>query len=229
MACRITRLARFPIPATQTVSAHNPTGSKCPCHQSRVAHRPHGLISGVAVNGVPLDPGTAEFWQGDPRSGWQYEALIGAVALGLDAKYGHVQPTGAYHYHGLPIGLMQGLGWTANTASPLIGWAADSYPIYSLTLAVNGRVLELRSSYRLKTGTRRSANGPNGGHDCAFVQDYSYVAGAGDLDANTGLFVKTADFPCGTYAYVLTRAFPVIPRFMKGVVDPSFVNGLRQR
>ena len=31
---------------------------------------------GVAVNGVMFDPGAAEFWLGNPRSGWQYEALV---------------------------------------------------------------------------------------------------------------------------------------------------------
>jgi hypothetical protein len=191
--------------------------------------RKRGLISGVAVNGVPMDTGAAEFWEGNPRSGWQYDALGGAVALGLDANYGHVQPTGAYHYHGLPIGLMPGLGWSATAASPLIGWAADGYPIYALTAEVNGQVRELRSSYRLKSGSRNGGNGPSGRHDGAFVQDYKYVAGSGDLDAHNGLVLKTAEFPEGTYAYFLTRAFPVIPRSLKGAVDASFVKRIRQR
>ena len=52
---------------------------------------------GIALNGVLLDPGTAEFWQGDRDSGWNYEALGGAVPLGLDANYAHVQPSGSYH------------------------------------------------------------------------------------------------------------------------------------
>ena len=73
-----------------------------------------GASFGVAINGVPFDPNAAEFWKGKPRLGWQYNALGGAVALGLDASYGHVQPTGAYHYHGLPVGLMQNLGWSAH-------------------------------------------------------------------------------------------------------------------
>src|SRR5262249_4836479 len=38
---------------------------------------------GVALNGIPFDPGTAEFWNRDPRSGWHYEA-IGTLDLGLD-------------------------------------------------------------------------------------------------------------------------------------------------
>src|SRR5947208_194421 len=30
---------------------------------------------GVALNGVPFDPFAAEWWMGDPRSGWQYEPM----------------------------------------------------------------------------------------------------------------------------------------------------------
>lgn len=178
-------------------------------------------IFGVGVNGVPFDPGAAEFWRGNPRSGWQYEALGGAVPLGLDANYAHVQPTGAYHYHGLPVGLMQQLGWSRQAESPLIGYAADGFPIYAITATVNGRVTQMTSSYRLKSGNR-TGNGPSGRHDGTFVQDYRYVAGAGTLDECNGAFVKTADHPQGTYAYFLTDSFPVIPRCHKGTPDPSF-------
>jgi hypothetical protein len=31
---------------------------------------PAGLF-GMALNGVPFDPGTAEFWNRDPSSGWR--------------------------------------------------------------------------------------------------------------------------------------------------------------
>ncbi len=176
---------------------------------------------GVGVNGVPFDPGAAEFWRGNPRSGWQYEALGGAVPLGLDANYAHVQPTGAYHYHGLPVGLMQQLGWSRQVESPLIGYAADGFPIYAITAKVNGAVTQMTSSYRLKPGNR-TGNGPSGRHDGTFVQDYRYIAGAGSLDDCNGAFVKTAAYPQGTYAYFLTDAFPVIPRCHKGTPDNSF-------
>ncbi|MBJ67053.1 MAG: hypothetical protein CME28_03475 [Gemmatimonadetes bacterium] len=64
----------------------------------------------VYINGVPLDPGTAEFFHGDRASSWQYEALPGAFALGLDESHTHVQPTGAYHYHATPSLLLSGAG-----------------------------------------------------------------------------------------------------------------------
>ncbi len=181
-----------------------------------------GGLFGVAVNGVPFDPGAAEFWQGNRRSGWQYEALGGAVRLGLDENRGHVQPTGAYHYHGLPVGLMQDLGWTGDQASPLIGYAADGFPIYALTAKVNGTVKMMQSSYQLKPGNRPGGSGPSGDYDGTFVQDYTYVAGAGDLDQCNGAHVKTSEYPEGTYAYFLTQSYPVIPRCLMGQADSSF-------
>ena len=66
----------------------------------------HDLF-GVALNGIPFDPGTAEFWNSDPSSGWNYEALSGKINLGIDQNHAHVQPSGAYHYHGIPAGLLR--------------------------------------------------------------------------------------------------------------------------
>lgn len=181
-------------------------------------------LFGVAVNGIPFDPGAAEFWRGNPRSGWQYEALGGAVPLGLDSNYAHVQPDGTYHYHGLPIGLMQNLGWSRKTASPLIGYAADGFPIYAITASQNGTVVKMTSSYRLKSGNRPGGTQPSGRYDGAFVQDWHYVKGAGSLDECNGAQVKNAEYPQGTYAYFLTETFPVIPRCLKGKADRSFFN-----
>jgi len=49
---------------------------------------------GIALNGVLFDPGTAEFWNNDPRSGWVMEAIGGPRNLGLDPNNAHVQPDG---------------------------------------------------------------------------------------------------------------------------------------
>jgi hypothetical protein len=93
---------------------------------------PPNMVFGFAVNGIFFEPGTAEFWHGDRQLGWNYEALGGAVPLGIDENHGHVQPNGAYHYHGLPIGLLKELKVSPKRHSPLIGWASDGYPIYAL-------------------------------------------------------------------------------------------------
>lgn len=173
---------------------------------------------GFAVNGVPFDPSAAEFYLGD-RSSWQYEALGGAVALGVDDNVAHVQPTGAYHYHGLPSGLLEKLGVEAGTMSPLVGWAADGFPIYAL-YGPNGA--EVTSSYRLREGTRPSEAGhPGGTFDGTFVADYEYSPGAGSLDMCNGTEVITEEFPEGTYAYFLSHDWPVIPRCYRGTPDAS--------
>lgn len=174
---------------------------------------------GFAVNGVFFDPGAAEFWQGDRDSGWQYEALGGAVPLGLDENHAHVQPTGTYHYHGLPTLLLKRLGASDSRHSPQIGWAADGFPIYARVGFSDPKnpaspVKVLKSSWRLKAGDR--PDGPGGKHDGAFVQDHEYVAGSGDLDECNGRFGVTPEFPKGTYAYFLTDQWPVIPRAYRG-------------
>ena len=183
---------------------------------------PRGASFGVAINGVPFDPNAAEFWQGNPRSGWNYNALGGAVALGLDANYAHVQPTGAYHYHGLPIGLMQSLDWSAAAPSPLLGYAADGFPIYALTAEVGGETVRMTSSYQLKSGNRPAGDGPQGAHDGTFVEDFEYVAGSGTLDACNGAYVTSPETQAVTYAYILTDTYPVIPRCLVGEIGRGF-------
>ena len=191
------------------------------------ARRGPPMPFGVGVNGVLFDPGTAEFWMGDRQAGWNYEALGGAVALGLDANHAHVQRGGLYHYHGLPTGLLAELGFDDLTTdssghSPLIGWAADGFPIYCLfgfrdPGDASSGITKLTSSYRLRQGTRPSgAVGPGGRFDGTFVQDFEYVEAAGDLDACNGRVCGTPELPAGTYAYFLTEDWPVIPRGFRG-------------
>jgi len=106
----------FRVPVKPEVAAQ-PTGSR------------HAFF-GVAVNGVPFEPGTAEFWNYDPSTGWVYEAMSGKINLGLDDSNAHVQPTGAYRYHGLPKGLIAGLGGDGEVMR-LVGYAAGGFPIYT--------------------------------------------------------------------------------------------------
>ncbi|MEM6915477.1 MAG: YHYH protein [Verrucomicrobiota bacterium] len=192
-------------------------------------------VFGITLDGVFLEPGTAEVWMGRRDSGWNYEALGGAVTLGLDANYGHVQPDGHYHYHGLPIGLMRRLGHQKGDHSPLVGWAADGFPIYALFGYSEGddsssEVVELRSSYALKKGNRPGGrNAPDGDYDGAFVQDYEFVPGLGTLDECNGRYCVTPEFPDGTYAYFLTRDWPVIPRAFRGTPEELKVFGGGQR
>ena len=173
-------------------------------------YRPNHLF-GVALNGVVFDPNTAEFWNNDPRSGWMIEALSGAVPLGFDRNNAHVQPDGSYHYHGIPVGLVEKLGGRSGAVQ--VGWAADGFPIYVDPAA--------RPSWRLKTA--RDSGGPSGRPDGTYARDYEFAEGLGTLDPCNGRTGATPEFPKGTYFYVLTSSFPFVPRCFVGIADSSFV------
>jgi hypothetical protein len=148
--------------------------------------------------------------------------------LGLDEHRAHVQPTGAYHYHGLPTGLIAKLGGDGKKMLHL-GWAADGFPIYTSYAHADAKdaksaLIKMRSSYQLKKGARPGPpDGPGGNHDGAFTANYEFVKGSGDLDECNGRFGVTPEFPQGTYYYCLTEEFPFASRLWRGTPDPSFL------
>ena len=214
-------------------NAHNPNSASAQNYLFRVPLHPKIAASptpvgmqnfGIAINGVAFDPAAAEWWNRDRSSGWQYEPMTGHLDLGVDENHAHVQPNGAYHYHGIPTGLLANIKG-ANERMVLVGWAADGFPIYapwgySSPTNAQSALKPVKSSYRLKQGTR--PGGPGGNYDGTFVADFEYVAGAGNLDECNGRFGVTPEFPAGTYHYFLTADFPFIPRFYRGTPDPSF-------
>ena len=185
---------------------------------------------GLAVNGVPFDPGAAEWYLGNRNSEWQYEPMSGAIRLGLDENHAHVQPSGAYHYHGIPTLLLDSLDVNGSSHSPLIGWAADGFPIYAIygyenPQDIDSKVIKMTSSYSLRTGNRPSGAGnPGGKFDGTFINDYVYVEGAGILDMCNGRMTATPDFPEGTYAYYISEFWPIIPRCYKGTPSKDFTH-----
>ncbi|WP_025899568.1 YHYH protein [Sneathiella glossodoripedis] len=187
-------------------------------------------VFGIAVNGVLFDPQAAEWYRGERHSLWQYDPLGGAVVLGLDEHHAHVQRNGTYHYHGLPTGLLQQLGFSKDMHSPLVGWAMDGHPIYALIGRLEGKLEIVKSSYQLRKGMRPGGfNAPSGPYDGAFVADWEYVRGTGNLDECNGAFTVSEEFPSGTYAYFLTETFPVVPRCLKGTVLTSGQSKVMQR
>lgn len=209
----------------------------------RRAERPAfvgGWVFGVGTNGVPFDPLTAEYFQGDRNSPWRYEAISPTLNLGLDASRAHVQPNGAYHYHGVPTGLVERRAATSQGLPVLLGYAADGYPIYTADVfrpaGASARTGEgataakkYRSSYRLKQGARPAGPGnPGGNYDGTFGADFEYVAGSGDLDECNGRTGPTPEHPEGTYYYAITDEFPFIPRYFRGVPDESFAHAARR-
>lgn len=183
-----------------------------------------GWNFGVSKGGIHFDPIAAEFWAGDSHSGWNYYPLGGAIELGIDENIAHVQPTGAYHYHGIPSGLMEMAGHNSNGHSPQIGYAADGFPIYSIHGSVDGMVTPMTSSFNLKSGSRPGGTEPDGSYDGTFHQDYEFIEGSGLLDECNGTMTVSAEYPEGTYAYFLTEEYPVVPMCWSGTPDDSFSN-----
>ena len=53
-----------------------------------------------------------------------------AFNFGTDENNAHVQPTGAYHYHGMPE-QSSSRSARAHRRMTLVGWAPDGFPIYA--------------------------------------------------------------------------------------------------
>ncbi len=133
-------------------------------------------------------------------------------------------------------------GWAH---SPIVGWSFDGYPVYgpygySNAADAKSAVKRVQSGFKLRSITQRgtlpdwalpfhpatsqSLTAAQYGPDVSakfplgrYVEDYDFVAGAGDLDQYNGRFTVTPDFPNGTYAYFVTitadgsaAAFPYI-------------------
>jgi hypothetical protein len=187
------------------------------------------LISlGHALNGIKFEPGTGGTCNDSGSNctlngsvgSWRIEA-IGQTSFnfGVDFNNAHVQPTGEYHYHGMPERFIEKLG--KGEQMTLVGWAADGFPVYakygySTANSASSAIKILASSYRLKStptaGRPATTLYPMG----TFTQDYEYVAGSGDLDECNGRTGVTPEFPNGIYYYVITTGYPYIQRCVKG-------------
>lgn len=201
------------------------------------------LAIAYAINSVKFDPATAgrcndagECRLAQGQGNWHIEALgHETFDFGDDMNHAHVQPTGEYHYHGMPELLMAFLG--DNQGMILVGWASDGFPVYARYGYLNpndatSQVVALQPSYRLKSqpdinrpmvvtaligGPNQGTTNPNTPISMgAFTQDYEYVEGLGDLDSCNGRFGVTPEFPEGIYYYVVTDDFPFFTRCLKG-------------
>ena len=189
-------------------------------------------ISGYALNGVKFEPGTAgrcptevsnsdQCDLGRGSGPWEIEALgQKSFNFGDDMNHAHVQPTGEYHYHGVPSALLSA-GAKSGKKMMLIGWASDGFPIYALygrsdPKSGSSQLRLMKTSYQLKA---KPASGrpsvdliPMG----AFTQDYEFINGSGDLDECNGRFGIAPGFPGGIYHYYATDHFPYVQRCVKG-------------
>ncbi|TAE50813.1 MAG: YHYH protein [Bacteroidetes bacterium] len=221
---------------------------------------------GTFINGVALfDYRDGVSWNnntqaeaGGPSGGmgqgvWNRDAIV-AERAGFDCAKGH-PAMGNYHHHQNPSAFkldMNVLSTICNLYdaeglyaidssqhSPLLGFAADGYPIYGAYGYKNtdgsGGITRIKSGYQLRNITVRThyADGTNVTDGPAvsatyplgrYREDYEYIAHASDpdyLDVHNGRFCVTPEYPNGIYAYFCTvdrnwnSAYPY-------VVGPTF-------
>jgi hypothetical protein len=167
---------------------------------------------------------------------WNRDA-IPAEKLGFDCSKGH-PAMGNYHHHQNPSAFKLDLNvvsticnlydadglYTINTSqhSPLIGFAADGFPIYGSYGYANsngtGGIVRMKSSYQLRSITTRThhadgtdvVDGPavNATYFLGyFREDYEFISHPGDdsyLDEHNGRFCITPEYPNGIYCYFAT-------------------------
>ncbi|MEY8099788.1 YHYH protein [Falsihalocynthiibacter sp. S25ZX9] len=174
----------------------------------------------VFLNGVKLDlmaagcygVGNGNIGCNDMASPYRYDPLGAGKKFGADEHNAHTQPDGTYHYHGNPMALFEQSD--AIKASPVIGFAADGFPIFGSFIAGDGQVRLATTSYQLKAGERDG--GPGDPYDGTFIDDWEYVDGSGDLDVCNGMVQE------GVYGYVVTESYPHVMACFTGKPDPSF-------
>lgn len=174
----------------------------------------------VFLNGVKLDllaagcygVGDGRIGCGDMSAPYRYDPLGGGSNFGADEHNAHTQPDGTYHYHGNPLALF--VQSNATEPSPVIGFAADGFPIFGSFIADANVVRTAQSSYQLKSGTRNG--GPGGTYDGTFIDDWEHVSGSGDLDVCNGMVQN------GVYGYVVTEDYPHVMACFTGTPDASF-------
>jgi hypothetical protein len=160
---------------------------------------------------------------------WRYDPMSPLNQFGTDVHNAHPQPDGTYHYHGNPMALFDLDCEGGSLASPLIGFAADGFPVFGPCIVEGGVARKVTSSYQLKDGggPRQAVSGyttPQGGvgavasnnYDGQFRGDWEYQEGSGDLDECNGMTFE------GTYGYYLTDSYPWVMGCLKGTPDNSF-------
>ena len=151
------------------------------------------------------------------NAAWKLNPLEYSTKFGADLHNAHVQPDGTYHYHGNPKTLFDDS--PSGDGSPVIGFAADSFPIYGPYIydEATGAYRKVVSGYTLKSNSRgiRTDTNPGGSHTGIYEADWEWTD-AGDLDKCNGMTYK------GQYGYYVTDEFPYILNCFIGTPASSF-------
>ena len=207
------------------------TVTSTPSHAEAPTDLSLELDNALFLNGVKLDLlaaacyGVGDEALGEEKIGcfddttpWRYDPMFSGNDFGTDSHNAHTQPDGTYHYHGSPNALFD--AYDDTQASPVIGFAADGFPIFGPYIDDNGTIREVTSGYSLKSGARESQPGegalPPGDHDGTFRDDYEFT-GTGDLDECNGMTIN------GVYGYYVINSYPWVMACFSGTPDDSFI------
>ena len=174
-------------------------------------------MTGVAVNGVKFEPGTAENVTCGTGETFRLEALQDIYNLGFDFNNAHVQPTGEYHYHGVSQLLVEAYEHDGDLVH--VGFAADGFLMYYSKSGAYGSGYELVMADR--TGTdcvlslppKDAVNIDGTSPDGTYTSDWVYNEGGGALDSCNGITIG------GEYLYVITDDYPYVGRCLNGEVS----------
>lgn len=194
-----------------------------------------GIVFGVSDIGINYSPFARLYFVNpntlEENTNFHEEAEF---ILNMDLNGGHVNTLGRYHYHTAPIDyFLNDIQLSETSHSPIVGYAADGFPIYYKYLYTEPNnsesgVSAFNSSYSLREGERNGdgVTAPSGAYDGQYYEDYEYLPSLSELDECGGRFGVTPEYPNGTYYYVLTDNWPYIPRCFKGMYpDNSFKIG----
>jgi len=197
-----------------TISAQNRT-RKIPLNPVYTGKSKWAREPGVALNGVKFEPQTAERFICDTGERYSVEAVQDLLDMGLDFNNAHVQPTGEYHYHGVPTELVKLLDKGEDLVH--VGFANDGFPIYysksgkykpSFQLSQENRTGDICSYNRPGKKIEKELSGTK--PDGTFVSDWEYVEGLGDLDECNGITINDK------YIYLVTDDYPYVGRCLMG-------------
>jgi hypothetical protein len=194
---------------------------------------------GIAVNGVAIyNPWDGNYYNANTSTSstgiWQQNANV-VEAPTFDSGPGHANMQYVYHYHETPTALLTQLdpGNTGQHASPLIGFAADGFPIFgpwgyvvnSQGYAVDGtngqpEVELMTSSYSLRSYTNNvrtdpaaptvtADDGPNVSTTYPlgyYLQDYYYNSGSGVLNQYNMRYGVAPGYSTPIWAYYCSNS-----------------------
>lgn len=168
------------------------------------------------------------------QNAWFWEHLIAET---FDPCIGHPNGSGEYHTHASPACLYDitdSINASPLIGYAFDGYPIYGGYSYSDPLDTTSSIKMLKSSYRLRNIAVRSSlpdgtmltsslygpaidtnttslnplnNTPIAAPLGAYMEDYEFVSGLGDLDIHNGRYCKTREYPNGIYAYFTTLAW----------------------